>query len=410
MNAAVVTVGDELVLGEKSDSNFPWLARRLAELGISCALHETVGDDQIAIARAIKTTQAVANIVVVSGGLGPTSDDVTREGVARALGRELVFDDVLAGRLCARFPQADRQFLDLVLNQAYVVQKAEVIVPRLGTAPGMVLFDGDQALYVLPGVSAELEEMFDTEVVEHIGRHFGEREPLVRLVLRTAGLREAEIEGAVGDLKIVYGNVRLGYLPRLGQVDVTLTGKASERAEIVAAAGEIRERLGNAVFGEGEERLEAVVGRMLKERKLTLSVAESCTGGLVGKLVTDVPGSSEYFSGSVVCYSNEAKTALLGIDAETIAGHGAVSEIVAVEMADGVRDRLGTDLGIGVTGVAGPGGGTERTPVGAVYLALAHACGNRLVKLSLAGGREQIRLEAAVGALNEIRLHLEGLG
>lgn len=408
MKAAVLTVGDELVSGEKQDTNFPVLAKRLAVIGIECVLHQSVGDDTIAIARAVKTTQDVARVVVVTGGLGPTSDDVTREGVARALGRELTFNDAVAARLSERFPEADRQFLDVILKQAYAVENAEIVMPKRGTAPGLILFDGDQVLYILPGVPAELEEMLADAVLPDLEKRFPDLVPLRREVLRTAGFLEAEVQKLVGDLETVFGDVSFGLLAHAGLVDLVLAGQESDAADIAAALTEIRSRLGSAVYGTGDEALQQVVGDMLRRSGAKLAIAESCTGGLVSGLITEVAGSSGYFVGGVVAYANDTKSALLDVDPDILAAHGAVSEEVAQQMALGARARLRADLALGITGVAGPGGGTDRAPVGTVFVALAHGGGCACVKRSLHGDRAHVRLAVAHLALDQLRLHLMG--
>lgn len=406
MKAAIITVGDELISGEKPDTNFSWLARRLASIGIEVVLHESVGDDEVAIARALRATRDVAPVVIVTGGLGPTSDDVTREGIARALGRQLTFNEAVAARLSDRFAEAEKAFLDVILKQAYAVEKAEVIMAERGTAPGLILFDGDQVIYVLPGVPAELQEMFDGAVARDLAERFGDLVPLRRHTVRTAGMPEAEIQSLIADLEPVYGAVRFGLLAHSGLVDLVLTARESESADVGEAIEEIRARLGTVVYGAGDERLEAVVGGMLVSRGHTIATAESCTGGLLGKIITDTPGSSQYYRGGVVAYSDEAKVAGLGVRAATIQAHGVVSEPAVREMADGVKERFGADLGVAISGIAGPSGGTERNPVGTVYVCLLHGSGEVCAKVQQPGSRDQVRLRAAHMALDQVRLHL----
>ncbi len=406
MKAAIITVGDELVSGEKPDTNFPGLAVRLAAMGVECVLHESVGDDEVAIARALLATRQIARIVVVTGGLGPTSDDVTREGVARALGRGLTSNDTVKAHLSDRFRDKGRTFLDLILKQAYLVENAEVIMPTRGTAPGLVLTDGDQVIYVLPGVPTELDEMFEGHVTGDIAERFGHLAGSVRHVLRTAGLPEAEIQMSVGDLEAAYGAVRIGMLAHMALVDVVVTAAESNIREIETVLTEIRGRLGSTVYGEGDQTLAGVVGGLLREAGMTLATAESCTGGLLAELVTDVAGSSNYFLGGVVAYADGAKERLLGVDSAALAEHGAVSEQVAGQMATGVRSTFGADIGVSITGVAGPEGGTERAPVGTVHICLAGESEERRLQLGQSGTRAQIRARAANMALNAIRLLL----
>lgn len=404
MKAAIITVGDELTSGVKPDTNFPRLARRLADLGIEVAIHTSVGDDEIAIARALKQTEAVASIVIVTGGLGPTSDDVTREGIARALGRSLVHDDAVAARLKTRLADTAPRVRDLVLKQAYTIERAEIIMPDRGTAPGMILHDHEQLLYVLPGVPAELEEMLEDSVVPDLRERIPGLAPRLRHTVRTAGLAEAEIEALIADLEPQYPDVRFGFLAHPAIVDIVLTAAAGAQIDLGSASAEIGARLGSAVYAAGESLLEEVVGDLLRSKGLTLATAESCTGGLLAKLLTDVPGSSEYFLGGVVAYADEVKATALEVDAGTLEAHGAVSEPVVTEMATGARTRFGADLAVAISGVAGPAGGTERNPVGTVYICVLDESTAVHMKLAQPGSRAQIRSRAAHAALNQLRL------
>lgn len=406
MGAAIVTVGDELLRGDRPDTNFALLARRLGERGIQVALHTTVADDEVAIARALKSTQTVAQVVIVTGGLGPTSDDVTRQGIARALGRGLEFNEAVGAHLSDRFSNLDPDRLELILKQAYAVEGAEIIMPNRGTAPGLILVHGDQTIYALPGVPAELEEMLETSVLAHIANRTGSLTPLARRVLRTAGIPEAAVQTLIADLEDTYDTVRLGLLAHPGLVDVVVTAPESAARDFQRVVDEITARLGDALYGEGDVTLAEAAGRLLAQRGKSVAVAESCTGGLLGELITDVAGSSSYFVGGVIAYANDVKQHVLAVDTATLEEEGAVSEESARQMARGVRRCLKADIGVAITGVAGPEGGTRRAPVGTVHIRVLDESGETGILIEQPGSRRQIRERAAHAALNQLRLRL----
>ncbi len=407
MRAIILTIGDELIGGHTLDTNSSYLAGRLGELGISVARLETVGDDPDEIARQAGIAIEEADLVLVTGGLGPTADDITKEGVARATGRKLVVDPGLRAQLEARFKGHPSATPDVVESLARVPEDCEILQNRVGAAAGLAIETGGKHIFVMPGVPREMEDVF-THCVLPALQGLPRREVKVTRVLKTTGMSESAIAEKLKPVreKIEAG---LGYLPMPGGVELRLTasgpeGKVrlmlSEGIDIIACA------LGDRLYSTEGEDLHFVVGRMLLERGRTLAVAESCTGGLIGHLLTEVPGISAVLDRSVVAYSNSAKIDSLNVPAELIERHGAVSPEVAEAMARGVKDRAGTDIGLSTTGIAGPDGGTEEKPVGLVYFGLALAAGAETHRMVFRGSREIVKLKAAVFGLDLLRCRL----
>jgi nicotinamide-nucleotide amidase len=376
--AEILTIGDELLRGEIVDSNKSFLSERLLSLDIETRHHTSVGDDRDDMVDAFRRAAERSDYVLVSGGLGPTRDDLTAETLAAAFGRELVLDEAALETIRAFFRGVGREMTRNNESQAYFPEGAEVLPNPIGTAPGFLVVERSTSFFCMPGVPRELHRMTDEQVLPRIvARHGGGR--VVRsALLRTFGMGESTLDTELGDIA-ASGDVSLGfrtafpdnYLRPLTRADSAEEADAS-LARVCAA---IRERLGALVYGEGDETLDAVVGRLLRERGKTIAVAESCTGGLVAERITDNAGSSAYFLGGVVAYANSTKATLLGVSEALLAEHGAVSEPVARAMAEGARERFGADFGVATTGISGPEGGTEAKPVGTVYVALARAEG-----------------------------------
>lgn len=403
----IVAVGDELLSGATIDSNSARIARQVESLGLRVVRKTVVGDSRPAISEAVGSALQRTGAVITTGGLGPTPDDVTKEAVAAAYGRELEFRDDLWQRLLdrwaplGRIPKTNRR-------QAEVPMGAHVFPNSRGTAPGLAVEDDAKGLCILlPGPPNELAVLLASHIVPFLARRVkaGAGRPYRRL-LRTVGIAESAIAEQLGDRLADLG-LDVAYLPEVDGNDIRLTGWGVSEAEVGPALDEgarrVREILRGHFYGEGEADLAEVVGRLLRERDLRASVAESCTAGLIAKRLTDFPGSSEYFSGGIVAYDNRAKIELLGVSERTIRQHGAVSEATAREMVVGVCRRFGTAAGISVTGIAGPGGGTEEKPVGTVWLAA------RLGEVVMArhqrypGTRDIVRLRAAQGGLDLLR-------
>ncbi|MFN3597944.1 MAG: competence/damage-inducible protein A [Rubricoccaceae bacterium] len=416
MTAVLLTVGDELLLGQVVNTNAAWLGEQLALAGVSVTRAETVGDAPEGIAAALERALGEVDLVLVTGGLGPTNDDVTKKAVADVFGVPLVHDpDVLAAveeRFAARgrrMPPANRLIAD-------VPEGFAVLPNRRGTAPGLwgetTRAGRPRRVAVLPGVPYEMETLFTEGVLPRV-RALRPGVVLHR-TLHTAGHGESDLEERLGDLSdVLSGGLSLAFLPSLGTVRLRVTARGEDTAEARArldrAVAYIRDTLGGAVFGEGETTLEAALGELLVARGLTLAVAESCTGGAIAARLTAVPGASRYFSGGVIAYGNGVKVSLLSVGADALDAHGAVSEPVARQMAEGVRRALGADLGVGVTGIAGPDGGTPEKPVGTVFLAVADAAGTRAVGLRLTNDRHVNIGLSATAALNLVRRRVLGI-
>jgi nicotinamide-nucleotide amidase len=410
----IVGVGTELLLGQIVNTNAAWIGQRLADVGWDCLRHTTVGDNEARIAEVLREALGRADGVIVTGGLGPTQDDVTREAVAAVAGVPLVRRPVLEDWLRERFARMGTRMAEMNLRQADVPEGARYIDNPRGSAPGLIVEVGGKPLYAVPGVPREMQGMLERVVLPDLAARAGEGRAIVSRVLRTAGVGESRLAERLTPLWEAAGGgqVTLAYLASAGEVRVRLTAVGATReealAEIAPVEAKIREELGEIVYGVDDETLEAAVGRLLGERNGTLATAESLTGGLLGGRVTAVAGSSAYYLGGVVAYATEAKAALLGVDRDLLATQGPVSEPAAAAMAEGARRAFGADLGLATTGVAGP---TEQDgrPVGTLCLGVADAAGTATATMRAPGDRAQVRAWAATVALDLLRRRLEGL-
>lgn len=409
MHVEVVTIGDELLLGFTIDTNAAFLARELASIGVQIDRRTTVGDSAGDIASAVGDALDRSGAVITTGGLGPTSDDLTKQSIAALFGRGLHLDEEhqtwMEQRWLTRFqrplPASNRA-------QAMIPDGARKLVNRHGSAPG-IWIDDDRGRWVamLPGVPREMRGM----VLDTILPALRDRMPTSAVIrsrtLRTTGIAESLLADRIDTGVSALGDVSLAYLPSADGVDlrVTARGLPGDQAEAVltAAAESLRRLVGDVVYGEDDSDLAKVVLDLCRQRSLTLSVAESCTGGLVGARLTAVPGSSDVVLGGVIAYHNRLKMELLGVAEGDLERHGAVSEPVVRQMARGTRLRTGATLGVAVTGVAGPGGGTPEKPVGTVWIAVDQEGGARAAKLLLVGDRDEIRRRSAQGALELVR-------
>ncbi len=407
MKAAVLAIGDELVGGRTVDTNSAYLSERLAARGIHVVTHVTVGDDRAAIAGAVTDAAAQAGVVLITGGLGPTEDDLTRQGLADAMGVELVLNDACLAEIEAFFHERGRQMVPTNRIQAMLPAGAAPLDNRLGTAPGIAATLAGASVFVMPGVPHEMREMFDTQIAPRLPDGAG---AIVQHIVHTYGQGESDVGATLRDLMQRDANPVVGTTVAAGVVSVRVTARAEspELADELSrgTVAEVRRRLGDLVIGEDDETIASVVGAMLRRCGQTLATAESCTGGLIGERITDVPGASEYFLGGGVCYANDVKRDVLGVGQGLLDEHGAVSEPVAAAMAAGCRERLGSDWAISTTGIAGPAGGTENKPVGLVYIALAGPAGTDVHRHVFPGTRTFIRRRAALAALNYLRLAL----
>jgi nicotinamide-nucleotide amidase len=411
--AEIIAVGSELLGATRLDTNSLFLAERLASLGIVLREKHVVGDDRAELAACLGGALGRADLVVLTGGLGPTEDDVTRDAVAGVLGLDLIEDPAIVEQIARRFATRGLRMPDVNRRQARVPRGARVLPNAHGTAPGLVIEAGARMLVLLPGPPRELQPMFElvaSDVLEARAGH----ERFHRVALFVAGRSESHVEEAA---QPVYGPwahedppIATTILASPGMIELHLALRSADAAAATARLARARDALvaalGSAVFSTDGRPLEAVVGDVLRARGLTIAAAESCTGGLLLSRLTDVPGSSAYVLCGVTAYSNESKAALAGVPAALIERHGAVSEPVAMALADGIRERSGAAIGLGVTGITGPGGGTSDKPVGTVAIALSGLGAGRVRTHWFPGGRAQVKFAATQAALDMVRLAL----
>lgn len=415
VNAAVVTVGDELLLGRTVDTNAAWLGRELAALGIPIVRRHTVSDQAGEIRHAVSDALRVAELVLVTGGLGPTPDDLTRDAVAELLDRPLEVDEDVLERIRVRFRERGMEELPGPNRRvAEVPRGARKLTNPVGTAPGLAMEHGGRLVVLLPGVPREMREIFRADLLGALREHFGERMmPVHTRSIRTTGIPESLLSQRVGE-RLTEGLSPLGlaFLPDERGVDLRLTavGLAAEEAE--RRFDEVEERLSEVLEpwrfeAAGGDLVEAVTSA-LRDARRTLAVAESCTGGLVAKRMTDFAGASDVFLGGVIAYANEVKVGQLGVEAADLEAHGAVSEAVARAMAEGVARSFGADAGVGITGIAGPGGGTEEKPVGTVCYAVTLDGRTVVRRERFPGDRTFVRERSAQAVLFLLLRVLEG--
>lgn len=406
MKAEIIAVGSELLTPDRTDTNSLFLTQQLNRLGIMVARKAVVGDRNEDVKDAFREALGRVELVIASGGLGPTQDDLTREAVAELLGRQLVRNDAVMKHIEARFRRLGRTMTEVNRKQAMVPTGAEVLENKQGTAPGLWLEAQGRVVVLLPGVPRELMALFSEQVAPRLGRFAGATRLFYR-ELRTAGMTESEVEQRIAPIYTAYSGVETTILASLGEIQIHLRAWSEDAAATERVLTEMVERitlaLGEGLFTTNGETLEEVVARDLTMNQATVATAESCTGGLLAQRLTRTAGSSVYFLGGVVCYSNHLKTGWADVPAGMIESKGAVSAEVARALAEGIRRRTGATLGLGITGIAGPGGGTPEKPVGLVHIAIAAAagCGDRVTRFP--GAREQIRWFASQMALDMIR-------
>ena len=414
VRAAIVAVGSELLGTERLDTNSLKLAAAFERHGVELGRKAVVGDLEDDLIAELGLLVGLFGLVVIGGGLGPTADDVTRPAVARALGRGVRTDPALVEWLEARFRSMGLRMPEVNRRQAEVIEGAEVLANPRGTAPGLVLVEGATTLFLLPGVPSELAGMIADHLEPWLAARSAGRSREAA-VLKVACVPESTLEERISPAYAEFGREAITVLAKPGDVEVWASAvgeEAERRRRLETMSRRLRELVGPAVYADSpEDSLEAVVGRLLRQSGATLAAAESCTGGLLAERVTRVAGSSDYFVGGAVTYSNALKTALLGVPEELLARHGAVSEEVARAMAEGARSRLGSDYALAITGVAGPGGGTAEKPVGTVHLALAGPGETETEhrRVRYPGDRQRIRWLASQVALEMLRRRLLGI-
>jgi len=409
MNVHILAVGSELLTPFFQDTNSLYLTERLNDLGFEVAFKGLVGDETGPLSWAVERSLEAADLVLVCGGLGPTGDDRTREVVASVLGRKLVLNDEILRGIEERFRRRGKAMPAANRKQAFVIEGAEILPNRKGTAPGLRVTRGDKSIVLLPGPPFELKAMAEETVWPRLAVRRGGR--LERVVLKTTGLTESEVETRIADLYPREPERRLTILAAPGQIEIHLSARRTTVSETAGSAleptfGEIRKRLGLHVFSDDGADLEETVGRLLRDRRRTVAVAESCSGGLLSHRLTSVPGSSDYFLEGFITYGNRAKIERLGVPESVLRLRGAVSAETAVAMADGARRTAGADYGLALTGIAGPGGGTPEKPVGLVYAALSGGGGTQAVENRFLGPRDRVKFQSSQKALDMLRRRL----
>ena len=406
----LLAIGNELLLGETIDTNSSWIAKRLAAEGISIARKTVIGDDTALIQTTLRAALQRTHTVICTGGLGPTRDDLTRHAVAELYGRPLHIEESWLDVLRARYARRGIAMPEINRVQGELPEGATLLPNDYGTAPGIAIDDAALGLTVLlPGVPGEMRFLMDTHVVPLLRARLAPAAGVTSRTVRTAGISEAALAERIDDIARDVSPFTLAFLPHGTGVDLRLTSwGALHGAELDAAFARVTsalcERLADIVYATDETDLAVVVGRMLRERGLKLAIAESCTGGLVSKRMSDEPGASDYLMAAIVTYANAAKRDLIDVRTETLAMHGAVSEQCAREMAEGVLRVGAADVAVSVTGIAGPGGGSEEKPVGTVWFAVARTGGDTITRrFILPGTREEIRARAAQTAIDMVR-------
>jgi nicotinamide-nucleotide amidase len=402
----IIAVGSELLTPSKVDTNSLWLTERLNALGLEVVRKSVVGDDRARLEAAIRAAFGPGKIILLTGGLGPTEDDVTREAAAAALGRSLSLREEIVDWLEKRFARFGRKMAEINKRQAYVIDGAEILPNPNGTAPGQWIEQDGMRVALMPGPPGELKPMFEAEIAPRIQAGL-EKAAIRSLVYRVVGIGESDLDQLIAPVYTKYSNPMTTILAAVNDIQIHLRARcpsAEEAEALVAEVGrKIEPLLGDRIYSRDGSPLEVVVGRMLHDRSATVAVAESCTGGMLGERITSVPGSSHYFAGGFLVYTNGMKTGLLGVDPDVLAKHTAVSDPVARAMADGARDRTRSTYALSVTGIAGPEGGTEEMPVGTGFVGVSGPNGTDARKFRWVGDRRRIRQAAVQSALDLLR-------
>jgi nicotinamide-nucleotide amidase len=410
MNIEILSIGDELLIGQVVNTNAATIAENLNEEGYKASWISTIGDGEADIKQALEIASKRADVVISTGGLGPTSDDITKEVLIQFFGGELVLDENLFRHVKDYFEKRNRPMLESNRRQAYVPDRAEILHNEIGTAAGLKFQYNNTCFFFLPGVPFEMERLVKNVVIPQIKTHYPQSLRLQK-TLMTFGMGESFIAERIAHVENnMPGNVKLAYLPSPRRVRLRLTANGSDRAvaekELEEQVNKIKAAIPELVFGEDGQELEEVAGDILQEKGFTLATAESCTGGTIARLITSVPGCSAYFTGSVVAYSNAIKENLLQVNSESIREHGAVSREVVEQMAEGVRKLQGSDVAISTSGIAGPDGGTADKPVGTVWIGLSVNGNISSKKMVFGNDRQRNILRSSYYALNMLRLAL----
>lgn len=373
MKAYIITIGDEILLGNTLNTNAAYIGTQLFDINIPVIKTSVVGDDNSAILSELNSASEVAELIVVTGGLGPTHDDVTRKSIVDFFNTELVENKEVLEDISSLFEKRKRKITNVNIDQAKVPKIAEVIRNQLGTAPGLWIEQNNKVYVVMPGVPYEMEAMMESTVIPRLSERIGEGQKiLLRKTILTTGIPESTLYERLGNIDDLLEGAKLAFLPNVFGVKLRLSVEGDDEKELKNKLTEVEQRIrskaGRFIYGVDDDQLEAVVGRLLLEREFKIATAESCTGGLVGDMLTNVSGSSKYYERGVICYSNAAKVEILNVNEDTLAEHGAVSMEVAMQMAVGVKSTSGADIGLATTGIMGPTGATNDKSIGLVYI------------------------------------------
>jgi nicotinamide-nucleotide amidase len=373
MKAYIITIGDEILLGNTLNTNVAYIGEQLFEIDIPVIKTSVVGDDNASIFNELKLASETADLILITGGLGPTNDDITRKSIVDFFNTELVENSEVLEDIKKLFEKKKREVTSVNIDQAKVPKIAEVIRNQFGTAPGYWIEKDEKIFVVMPGVPYEMEAMMGFTVISKLKERIGDEQTILKKkMLLTTGIPESTLFERLGNLEELLQGAKLAFLPSQYGVKLRVSVEGDNEKELKNKLLEVEQRIrgkaGRFIYGTGEDQLEAVVGRLLLEREFKIATAESCTGGLLGNMLTNVSGSSKYFERGVICYSNAAKVEILKVDEDTLAEHGAVSMEVAMQMAEGVKSTSGSDIGLATTGIMGPTGATSDKPVGLVYI------------------------------------------
>ena len=410
MSAEIITIGTELLTGSTINTNVSYLSEKLTSLGIETCFQTSVGDNhphlELVLSEAIKRSK----IIVITGGLGPTADDITKQAVSNVLKTRLILETGIVSKIERFFKDRKKEIPSNNYNQALIIRGSMIINNKIGTAPGLIIERDQNIIILLPGVPRELKPMFKDTVSKYLEKKYSKNLVIKSRTLRTFGLGESTVDEKLTHIAEKCSNPSIAFLAHATEVDVKITAKAGNQdiadSLIADVETQIRDSLGDYVFGADDETMEKIVGTILTLRNKTIALAESCTGGLISNLLTNISGSSAYFIESIIAYSNEAKIKLLHVSSQTIEEFGAVSPQTASAMAKGIKELAGSDYGLSITGIAGPTGETSQKPIGLVYIGLAHQNGVDTSEHKFFGTRDIIKQKAAQTALDILRKHL----
>lgn len=410
MNVQIITIGDEILIGQIVDTNSAWMAKELNNKGFSVKKIKSISDDEVAILNTLSEAREESDIILLTGGLGPTKDDITKKTLAKYFGVEMYFDESTYNRIQRLFERWGKKPIEAHRLQCYMPKNAQLLYNKMGTAPGMWFEDQGKIYVSMPGVPYEMKYLMENEVLPKFKEKFG-GDVIIHKTIKTAGEGESRIAKRIEEVESsLPPEIKLAYLPGKGQVRLRLSAKGKDEQRlkqlVEQKVQEICAIIPEFVYGFDEDTLEEVIGKILKEENKTLATAESCTGGYLAHMITRIPGASAYFQGSVVAYSNSIKKNILKVREETLQNHGAVSEETVKEMVAGAIQTLNTDIAIAISGIAGPGGGTEEKPVGTIWLAIGDKNNIQTRKLQLSKNRLRNIEFTGTQALNMIRKFL----